>query len=149
MTIDQMKKMMDSCYLAKRIRDMMPKLPQGVTPSYIQYLDVIQKLERQKGDVKVSDISDALELPRPGVTRTVKEMESKGYLQKTTSHEDGRITYITITEEGMQLSDKYDRKYYGELSQYLGGIPEEDAEITIQTLKKIYQIMSERRINLE
>lgn len=149
MTIDQMKKMMDSCYLAKRIRDMMPKLPQGVTPSYIQYLDVIQKLERQKGDVKVSDISDALELPRPGVTRTVKEMEAKGYLQKTTSHEDGRITYITITEEGMQLSDKYDRKYYGELAQYLGGIPEKDAEITIQTLKKIYQIMSERRINLE
>ena len=80
-------------------------------PSYIQYLDVIQKLERQKGDVKVSDISDVLELPRPGVTRTVKEMEAKGYLRKTSSKEDGRITYITITEAGAGLSekDKHDR----------------------------------------
>ena len=97
MNVEQIKKMMDACYLAKRVREMLPKLPQGVAPSYIQYLDVIQKLERQKGDVKVSDISDVLELPRPGVTRTVKEMEAKGYLRKTSSREDGRITYITIT----------------------------------------------------
>ena len=53
MTIEQIKKIMDACYLAKRVREMLPKLPQGVAPSYIQYLDVIQKLERQKGDVKV------------------------------------------------------------------------------------------------
>lgn len=90
MTIEQIKKIMDACYLAKRVREMLPNLPQGVAPSYIQYLDVIQKLERQKGDVKVSDISDVLELPRPGVTRTVKEMEAKGYLRKASSREDGR-----------------------------------------------------------
>ena len=149
MTRDKIKKIMDACYLAKRVREMLPKLPQGVAPSYIQYLDVIQKLERQKGDVKVSDISDVLELPRPGVTRTVKEMEAKGYLRKTSSKEDGRITYITITEAGADLSDKYDRKYYGELAPYFEEIPEKDAEITIRTLKKVYQIMSERRINLE
>ena len=128
MTIEQIKKMMDACYLAKRVREMLPKLPQGVAPSYIQYLDVIQKLERQKGDVKVSDISDVLELPRPGVTRTVKEMEAKGYLRKISSREDGRITYITITEAGAGLSDKYDRKYYGELAPYFEEIPDPDLE---------------------
>ena len=83
------------------------------------------------------------------MTRTVKEMEAKGYLRKTSSKEDGRITYITITEAGADLSDKYDRKYYGELAPYFEEIPEKDAEITIRTLKKVYQIMSERRINLE
>ena len=38
-----------------------------------------------------------MNLPRPGVTRTVKEMEAKGYLQKLTSPDDGRVTYISIT----------------------------------------------------
>ena len=76
MNVEQIKKMMDACYLAKRVREMLPKLPQGVAPSYIQYLDVIQKLERQKGDVKVSDISDVLELPRPG-----KRISEKNLLQ--------------------------------------------------------------------
>ena len=99
--------------------------------------------------MKVSDMSDVLELPRPGVTRTVKEMEAKGYLRKTSSREDGRITYITITEAGAGLSDKYDRKYYGRMAPYFEEIPENDVEITIRTLKKVYQVMSERRINLE
>lgn len=40
-----------------------------------------------------------MNLPRPGVTRTVKEMEAKGYLQKLTSPDDGRVTYISITEK--------------------------------------------------
>lgn len=86
------KAMLDACYLAKRIRDLLPPLPQGVTPAYIIYLDIIQTLEQQGQQVKISDISDALKLPRPGVTRTVKEMEAKGFLQKHSSSQDGRIT---------------------------------------------------------
>jgi len=82
MTSEIIKRMFDACYQAKRTRDMLPPLPEGVRASFIQYLDVIQSLERKGIQVKVSDLSDAMELPRPGVTRTVKEMEEKGYLQK-------------------------------------------------------------------
>lgn len=89
MTIETIKRMLDACYQGKRIRDMLPPLPKGVTSSYIQYLDVIQSLERNGVHVKISDISDALNLPRPGVTRTVKEMEAGGYLQKKTSRTTG------------------------------------------------------------
>ena len=74
MTNEKIKRMFDACYLAKRIREMLPPLPQGVMPSYIQYMDKIQTMEKQGICVKVSDISDALNIPRPGVTRTVKEM---------------------------------------------------------------------------
>ena len=44
MTTKKIKEMLDACYQAKRIREMLPPLPQGVMPSYIQYLDAIQKL---------------------------------------------------------------------------------------------------------
>ena len=46
-------------FISKRIRDMLPPLPQGVMPSYIQYLDVIHSLQREKKDIRLSDISDA------------------------------------------------------------------------------------------
>ena len=49
-----------------------------MTSSYIQCLDVIQKLQTRGIQPKISDLSDTLNLPRPGVTRTVKEMEHKG-----------------------------------------------------------------------
>ena len=100
MKVELIKRMMDACYLAKRARDMLPPLPEGVMPSYIQYLDALQKLEAQGVLVRVSDLSEALGLPRPGVTRTVKEMEAKGYLHKQVSAEDGRVTYLSLTEAG-------------------------------------------------
>ena len=77
MTTEKIKRMLDACYQAKRIRELLPPLPQGVTPSYIQYLDNIHALEKQGIQIKISDISDVMNLPRPGVTRTVKEMETR------------------------------------------------------------------------
>ena len=109
MDIELIKRMMDACYQGKRIRDMLPPLPDGVASSFIQYLDIIEKLEKQGIRVKISDVSDALSLPRPGVTRTVKDMEAKGYVKKLASAEDGRITYLTVTEAGKALSEKYNK----------------------------------------
>ena len=97
----------------------------------------------------MSDISATLNLPRPGVTRTVKEMEAKGYLTKSTSDEDGRITYISITPKGEALSEKYDKNYYSRLCRYLDGISEEEADCMINTIEKFYKVMSERRVDIE
>ena len=149
MTNKKIKEMLDACYQAKRIREMLPPLPQGVMPSYIQYLDAIQKLEKKDIHVKVSDISDIMNLPRPGVTRTVKEMEQKGYLKKSTSPKDGRVTYLTLTETGQALSQKYNQECFSILADYTEEISEEDAECMIRTMDRLYHIMCERRIHLD
>ena len=149
MDIELLKRMMDACYRAKRIREMLPALPAGITSSYIQYLDIIETLSRQGIQVKVSDISDALALPRPGVTRTVKEMEARGYLKKLASPEDGRITYLTVTPSGKALSEKYIRQVFNALSDCMEEISEDDVKCTIHTIEQFYQIMCERRINLD
>ena len=149
MTTELIKRMMDACYQAKRARELLPTLPEGVLPSYIQYLDVIRQLEAQGLSAKVSDISDALHLPRPGVTRTVKVMERKGYLQKVASAEDGRVTYLTLTEAGRQLSHTFDEQYFQSLAPYMEEISEADAECMIRTIEQFYRIMSERRVSLD
>lgn len=102
-------------------------------------------LEKKGIEVKISDISDTLNIPRPGVTRTVKEMEKKGYLRKIASPDDGRVTYISITESGKELHQKYDEQYFNALAPYMSGISEEEAENMVQTIEKFYQIMCERR----
>lgn len=149
MDIQTIKALFDACYEAKRIRDLLPALPEGVTPSYIHYLDTIETLERQGARVKVSDISAALSLPRPGVTRTVKEMEAKGYLRKQASPRDGRVTYITATEAGRRLSRIYNEQYFDRLAPLLSGISREDALCTIRTIRRFYRVMSERRISVD
>ena len=142
MNADKIKRMLDAFYLAKRIRELLPELPEGVTPAYIQYMDVIHIIKEQQEHVKISDISDYLKLPRPGVTRTVKEMESKGYLSKYASEEDGRITYIQITEKG-------EKNYYSRLVRYMDDISDDEADCMIDTISKFYKVMSERRVTIE
>ena len=145
MTKDKIKEVMDACYQAKRIRDMLPALPGGVTPSHIHYLDTLRKLEKMEGKVKVSDISDNLGLPRPSVTKTVKEMEKLGFVEKEPTEKDGRFVYIKTTRTGRDLVDKYVDEYFGNLSEDLGGITDEDADKMIEVVEKLYIVMSNRK----
>ena len=145
MRIETLKKMFDACYQAKRARDLLPPLPDGVTSSYIHYLDCMQELEEKGKQVRISDLSKFLNIPRPGVTRTVKEMEAKGYLQKMASPDDGRVTFLTATEKGRKLHQKYDEEYFNGILPYFDSISEEEAETMIATIEKFYQIMSGRR----
>lgn len=149
MDVQTIKALFDACYQAKRIRELLPPLPEGVTPSYIHFLDTIEMLERKGVQVKVSDISDALHIPRPGVTRTVKEMERKGYLCKHASQKDGRIAHLSITPEGKQLSQRYNARYFNRLAPLLEDISQEEALCTIRTIRRFYQVMSERRISVD
>ena len=146
MNVELMKRMMDACYLAQRVRGMLPTLPEGVTPSYIHYLDIIEMLEKQGVRAKISDISDALDLPRPGVTRTVKAMEAKGYLKKAASSKD---TYLSLTEAGRELSRIYNEQFFTTLASFMEDIPEEDVKCTIRTIDAVHQIMCERRSDLD
>ena len=149
MTTRNIKHLLDAFYQAKRVRELMPALPKGVTPAFIHYLDTIAALQQQGVRVKVSDISDALHIPRPGVTRTVKDMVDGGYLEKAASEEDGRVTYLTITEKGRMLSQVFDSAFFAQITQLLADVSDEDAANTIRTIEKVYQVMSERRIHFE
>ena len=145
MTGDKIKEVMDACYLAKRVRDMLPKLPNGVTSSHIHYLDTIRALESSKDRVRVSDISDELGLPRPSVTKTIKDMEKLGFIEKKTTQEDGRVVFISITAAGKDLVDKYVDQCFSELSLEFTDISDEDADHMIETIEKLYEVMSRRR----
>ena len=142
---DKIKKVMDACYLAKRVRDLLPKLPNGVTSTRIHYLDTIRKLELKTANVKVSDISDELGLPRPGVTKITKDMEKLGLVEKKAAKTDGRVVFIKITVSGKDLVDKYVDQYFGELSAELDDISDEDAYNMIETIEKLYEVMKGRK----
>ena len=142
MTVEDIKQMLDAFYKAKRIRDMLPELPEGVSQSYIRFLDAIEKLQRANGSVRISDLSAKLRLQPPGVTRTVKEMEEKGFLAKQTSPDDGRVTYITITESGAALSEEFNTRVFESLGAKLPDISQQDAETVIRVIERFYAVMS-------
>ena len=61
------------------------------------------------------------------------------------SKEDGRVTYIEISDKGMALFEKYNKDFFKDLSSSLNHISVEEADIMIKTIEKFYQVMCERR----
>lgn len=149
MTTENIKAVLDACYRAKRIREMLPPLPEGVASSHIRCLDTVERLEAQGKSVKISDIADAMNLPLPGVTRTVKEMCEKGLLEKSASPHDGRVAHIVATDTGRRLKQIYTDSYFTQLAPLLADITDDDARCMVKTIDEIYDIMSERRVSLE
>ena len=60
--VEEIKEFLDACHKAKRIAEMMPELPEGMTPRHVHVIDAIYQLERTGEMVKVSDVSEYLEV---------------------------------------------------------------------------------------
>lgn len=68
-------------------------------------------------------------------------------MTKVNCEEDKRITYLTMTEKGRKLSQKYDEDFFKDLALDLDEIPSEDAECMIRTIEKFHDIMKKNQKN--
>ena len=64
-------------------------------------------------------------------------MEKLGFVEKETTETDGRFVYIN-DQDRKRLVDKYVDEYFGNLSENLGGITDEDADKMIEVEKFLY-----------
>ena len=59
----------------------------------------ILEMLQEKGSILVTDACEALQCSDQTIRRDLQEMEEKGLLHKIASENDGRVTYITVTED--------------------------------------------------
>lgn len=137
MTTENAKRMFDAFYMGKRLFDQQPALPTGVTSSFIHVLDVVVSRTQQGEDVRISDISETLNLTRPGITRTVKQMEAQGYLEKVPDPNDGRVTHLKVTAHGMELYEHYVHAYFMGVTERLHEISDAEIEAMYDTIVRI------------
>ena len=97
MDIELIKRMMDACYQGKRIRDMLPPLPDGVASSFIQYLDIIEKLEKQ--------LSELTAAKKENTKQTEAEKELASLVKKYSKATEMTQELADAMIESMQLHD--------------------------------------------
>lgn len=62
--------------------------------------------------VKVSTLSERMRINITAVSRTLKVLEKKNYIQRTVSAQDRRITYVELTPEGQEVRRKRRKQEY-------------------------------------
>lgn len=71
----------------------------GVSEIEFKTMSAISRISKS-GDVKVSDIARYLELSAPAVSRTMKSLEEKEYIERHTDKQDRRNTFVKLTKKG-------------------------------------------------
>ncbi len=71
----------------------------------LPYSDIVQLfILGHKEKTTVSELANKLNLSRPATTQKVNELEKKGYIIKTQSKEDKRVTYLSLSEKLIESS---------------------------------------------
>lgn len=131
-----------ACYEAKRIVEMMPKLPAGMKPSHIHVVDIICQLQQINGFVRISDIGTALHITKPSITRLVNELVELKAVEKIQSCEDKRVFTVSLTPLGQTYHKKYLERYHHELATQLAEISENDLAVTACVIHKAYYLLT-------
>ncbi|WP_417670008.1 MarR family winged helix-turn-helix transcriptional regulator [Roseibium sp.] len=58
------------------------------------------------GPMSIGDLSLALGLSQPGVTRMIGKMKAAGLVEITSNEKDKRISLVTLSEHGQRLTDQ-------------------------------------------
>lgn len=149
LSIKAIKTLLTTCQEAKRITELQPPLPEGLTPGNLKVLDYIDYLERTTQPPKVSDVANLLQVTRPSVTRLVSELEAINVIEKIADKQDKRIVRLRLTNLGHCLHTYYVRQYHNWLATQITNISEADVLTTFTTINKLYQLMSTHKPNLQ
>lgn len=75
----------------------------NVTPSELPY---ILKVCGDNGNISQRDLSEIFRVSEPVVTRTLKNLENKGFIIRTKDSDNKTRRLLSLTEEGFEISEK-------------------------------------------
>lgn len=143
--VEEVRRLMDACWKAKTVTELMPALPRGLKPRYIHVIDAVWHLNASAGQAvgtaRVGDVSAFLGVTTPSVTKLVGEMARLGLVVKHDDAADRRVVTLTLTERGLDLHRTYVEEYHAHLSRLLGGLPAGECETTVRTLTEVLRLM--------
>ena len=90
-----------------------------------------------KGEKSIQEIRDRILLPSGSATYVVDNLEKKGYVNRKISERDKRVTYIKLTETGMQLIDDIFPTHKKNTKKIFEKINDKELVILKEILKKI------------
>lgn len=131
----------DACMVAKRTVQFLPESPAELQKRHIYIIKICYDLSLELDEVRVSDVAEAINVTLPSITRNITTLEEEGYLIKEENSKDKRVVNIRLSEKGLETYHALIYDFHKKNSEVLSTIPQEDIEITIKTINKIYQAM--------
>jgi DNA-binding MarR family transcriptional regulator len=112
----------------------------GIVPAHGP---VLSFLLRQKEPVPIKAVVESVRRVKSTVTVTISTLERHGYLRKSPSETDARVTYVELTPKGRRLRRDFEEISQALLSKLYGDMSEKDRERLVAQLERIEMNLSE------
>ncbi len=107
----------------------------------ISELNVIESVAKHGKGCSVGDIAQDLHLSAPSVTVCVQRLESKGYMTKVRSLEDGRKLNIVLTRTGKK-ADAVHRYFHEQaVRAMLKDTTQEEQEVLLEAITNLHNFL--------
>lgn len=112
-------------------------------------LKTIYRLREFEGEdsigVKTSDIGKCLFMKKPATSKMLNNLEDKGYINRFSNKKDRRVTYVDLTEKGVELLEKHHEQMIDYTNQIIEKMGEEDVEELIRLLNKLSDVIEDKQ----
>ena len=121
--------------------DLVPDITklEGMTMSAIKHCSG----EKGKEELTVSELTAKLKAKGPAVSRTLKTLEDKGYIERDVNKADRRNTYVKMTISGKQKVEEYEQIMSSFAHAVIAKIDRDDMEQMIECLNELYEASRE------
>ena len=78
--------------------------------------------------LRMTQLAELVGTTPPTVTKLIKDLEERGLVDRTPDEQDGRASFVSLTEEGRRVAESLGRARLESLRQVLGDWSEDDLE---------------------
>lgn len=108
--------------------------PLDLNMTQISLLTHLTRVEREE---TVLSLSQAMQMNQPMVSKAVQAMEARGWIDKTKSVADARVSFLKVTSEGQAHLQQAQHACVPVLQQVFGGLEKEELMQLIALLQKM------------
>lgn len=94
-------------------------------------------------EITVGDISNALNISKPQLSKLLNQTDEKGYTIRSVSKKDKRVTYVTITDLGIDKVENQKKKMEEFSNNAMERFGDEDSKEMLRLFNKLYLIFEE------
>jgi len=124
-----------------RIGDLFPEMTKadGMTLMAINHFN----RKKQEGILTVSELAEKIHTKPSAVSRTLKNLEEQGLIERTVNQADRRNTYVTLSEHGRETCEKMEQTTSEFAKAVLSRMNEEDLKRLIAYLNELHEVAVE------
>ena len=105
----------------------------GLNPTEFGVLELLYHRGRQP----IQKIGSKILLRSGSMTYVVDKLEKRGFLERVFCAEDKRVTYISITEAGVELIESIFPEHSKNIESLMSGLSSDEQNTAIDLLKKL------------